>query len=225
MHRARSFLFVCAGICLLALAYLGFASPGHAGTWAEPVDAPSLPAAAQLPVGSGALDLITGTIDFGDVDMFEIHVTGGGTFSAFAYGAPPLYLDPTLCLFDSHGVGVYANDNTWPPDPFYAPGSARLPAAHALTPTVAGTYFLAISGIRLEPGSSGGPVFPCLGCNPGPNSVYGPTGSGGGSPITGWFGSPFTAGPYTIQLTGAEFAQRTTAARRDSWGGLKTLYR
>ncbi|OFW26099.1 MAG: hypothetical protein A3H97_14130 [Acidobacteria bacterium RIFCSPLOWO2_02_FULL_65_29] len=39
-----------------------------------------------------------------------------------------------------------------------------------------------------------------------PYAVLGPTGSGGGSPITGWSGTAFTSGTYTIALTGAEFA-------------------
>jgi hypothetical protein len=152
------------------------------------------------------LDTIVGT--WGDVDVYKIRLTGGGTFSAAAVGAYPLFFNPQLYLFDSAGRGVYANDDEFPPDPQYPPGRAVLPAGHPLTPTAPGIYFLAISTAYVEPISSGGFIFPCMGCAP--SLVAGPSGPGGGSPITGWSGDAFSAGTYTITLTGAEFS--TTGA-------------
>jgi hypothetical protein len=187
----------------ILLALLVFEPSTHAASWTEIGDAGSVPGTAQIPTGVGALDTILGTIGFGDVDMYQIFVTGGGTFSAAASGAFPGFLDPQLYLFDSTGRGVYANDNEFPPNPFFSPGRAVLPAGHPLTPLAPGIYYLAISGIDLEPVSSGGFIFPCLICTP--TAVVGSTGPGGGSPITDWSGLPFTAGSYTITLTGAEF--------------------
>jgi hypothetical protein len=183
---------------------LAIAPSTHASSWTEIGDAGSLPATAQIPTGTGVLDSIVGTIDYGDVDVYQIRVTGGGTFSAAAVGAYPLFLDPQLYLFDSTGRGVYANDDESPPDPIFPPGRAVLPAGDPLTPMAPGIYFLAISTAYLEPVSSGGFIFPCMGCAP--SLVAGPSGPGGGSPITGWSGTPFSAGSYTITLTGAEFS-------------------
>lgn len=175
--------------------------------WTEIGDAGQLLLTAQVPAGSGSLTTINGALSFGDVDIYKIFVTGGGTFSALAQGASPSFLDPELFLFDSQGIGVYANEEIFPPDPFLAPGSAMLPANTSLTPIVPGQYFLAISTPFLDPISSSGSIFPCLGCLP--SGVFGPTGPGGASPLIGWSGSPFSAGSYGITLTGAEFVSTT----------------
>jgi hypothetical protein len=176
--------------------------------WAEVGDAGQLLATAQVPAGSGALTTITGALSFVDVDMYQIFVTGGGTFSALAQGtSSPLFLNAELFLFDSQGHGVYANDSIFPPDPFLAPGAAMLPANNPLTPIVPGQYFLAISTPFLDPISLSGFIFPCLGCSP--SGVFGPTGPGGGLPLIGWSGSPFSGGSYQITLTGAEFLSTT----------------
>jgi len=53
-------------------------------TWSEGSDAGDLPHTAQVPTGVGDLITIEGVLDFGNVDMYQIHLTGGGTFSALA---------------------------------------------------------------------------------------------------------------------------------------------
>jgi hypothetical protein len=175
-----------------------------AQVWPEAGDAGKLPATAQRPAGAGPLLSITGDVTFGDPDMYEIYVTGNGAFSALAQGASPLFLDPQLYLFDAQGRGVYANENLWPPNPFFSPGAALLPAGHALTPVAPGRYFLAISTRYIEPVSDHGAIFPCVGCNTSIDA-HAPTGPGGAYAVTGWPGFGFTAGSYTIALTGAEF--------------------
>lgn len=198
MRILRAIVFVTGATFMLPPAT--FAST----VWTELGDAGQLRATAQAPAGSGALTAISGELSFGDVDMYRIFVTGGGTFSALAQGAFPLFLNAELFLFNSLGQGVYANDSIFPPDPFLAPGAAMLPANNPLTPVVPGEYLLAISTPFLDPVSASGLIFLCLGCNP--SGVFGPTGPGGGSPISDWSGSPFSAGAYQITLTGAEFA-------------------
>jgi len=174
-------------------------------TWSEGSDAGDLPHTAQVPTGVGDLITIEGVLDFGNVDMYQIHLTGGGTFSALAQGLFPSYVNPQLFLFDAQGLGVYGNEDLWPPSPELSPGASLLPSGTALTPVNPGTYFLAISTRYLEPISASGFIFPCVGCNPSGTSA--PTGPGGEDPITGWSGQPFSAGSYAIALTGAQFVQ------------------
>jgi hypothetical protein len=172
--------------------------------WVEVGDAGNLPGDAQTTAGTGAVTTISGTLPFLDIDMYKIRLTGGGSFSASAEGLPPIFsLDPFLFLFDSAGLGVYANDDAWPPDPFFGPGRALLPSGHALTPLTPGIYYLAIAAYDQFPVSPGGRIFPFSGTG---NDVSGPTDPGGAMPVAGWVGNPFYSGAYTITLTGAEFA-------------------
>ncbi len=62
-----------------------------------------------------------------------------------------------------------------------------------------GIYYLVITGFNVDPTSVWGLIFPNTF-----NAVVGPTGPGGGSPITGYSGTSGT-GSYTINLTGAQF--------------------
>lgn len=181
------FVFVALG--------LACASASTAQTYFESGDAGALPASAQIVSGSGALSSLNGILDPGDVDMFGIRITGGGTFSATSLASG--IGNPQLFLFTSAGLGVYANDDI-PAD--FQP---RLPAGHALTPTAPGLYYLAISRFNADPISAGEFIFPDT-TTP---IVVGPTGASGHLPVTGWTPSPlFLPGSYSISLTGAEFA-------------------
>jgi len=162
--------------------------------WSEQGDAGQTRLSAQSVLGAGSLIEITGSIgSSSDVDMYWIQLTGGGTFSASAPSLSPSLRDPQLFLFDFSGFGIYANDDGLP-----ALG-AFLPAAHPLTPTSGGLYLLAISGYNTDPISVGGLIFPSSPFAP----VYGPSGSGGGSPLSGWTGGGDT-GSYTVSFTGAQ---------------------
>src|SRR5258705_9577017 len=90
------------------------ASVVYGDTFTEVGDAGGLPATAALTAGAGvgALTAIEGTLspDSGDIaDMFEIILTAGGTFSATTVGGASF--DAELFLFDSAGVGGYAQDD------------------------------------------------------------------------------------------------------------------
>ena len=168
-----------------------------AGAWAEAGDAGELPGTAQVPAGSGSLDAISGAITpAADADMYQVCLTGGGTFSATT-GPPGSHtFDTQLFLFDAAGNGVYAND-----DSLGIGLGSLLPAGHALTPATAGTYYLAVSAWDNDPVSAGGLIFPNTF-----NDVDGPTGPGGALAISGWtVASGDDPGEYTIALTGAEF--------------------
>ena len=180
------------------------ASVVYGDTFTEIGDAGGLPATADLTAGAGvgALTAIEGTLspDSGDIaDMFEIILTGGGTFSATTVGGASF--DTELLLFDSAGVGVYAQDDV---SGFRAPST--LPAGIPLTPTAPGVYFLAISQCCFEPSNGSGLIFAASSDH---NAVVGATQSGGTLPITDYSGvsdqSP-GGGAYTITLSGARFA-------------------
>ena len=150
----------------------------------------------------GALTAIEGILspDSGDVaDMFEIFLTDGVTFSATTVGGAGF--DTELFLFDSAGVGVYAQDDV---SGFRAPST--LPAGNHHSPTVPGIYFLAISQCCFEPANSSGLIFDASIDH---NAVVGPEKPGGALPITEYSGASNQSpggGAYTIALTGARFA-------------------
>jgi hypothetical protein len=176
------------------LAVLAVASAATAQVIEGPGDAGDLPATAQVTAGIGALTSISGTIGSAtDADLYQIFITGGGTFSATTASTPGTTLgDPQLFLFNAAGIGVYANDD------FGGSLQATLPAGNPLTPTAPGLYYLAITSFNRDPVSPGGVIFPV-------GTLVGPTGPGGGQPVSGYTGTGGT-GTYAIRLTGAEFA-------------------
>ena len=187
---------------IVVLSFLLLGRTSYATTFTELADAGNLPGTAQVTSGVGLLTEIKGTLspENGDIqDMYQIHIDGGGTFSATTVGG--VGFDSQLFLFDANGKGVYANDDVVSGD--FAP--SRLPAGHLLTPIIAGDYYLAITQCCSVPVSSGGLIFTIAGANH--RVVSGPTGLGGDSPITGYSGAlvqiPTEGGPYQIFLTGA----------------------
>jgi hypothetical protein len=173
-------------LSLLALAPVAAAAD-------EDGDAGDLPATAQDLAGAG-VETINGTIAEGtDIDMYRLCVDGGGSFSASSVGGTSV--DTQLFLFDSSGRGVYAND-----DQMEDVVQSLLPAGHALTPRAPGEYYLAVGAYNLDPLGADDPIF-----GPG-TGVVGPTGLGGGQPVSGWDGRLGRPGPYTLTLTGAQCA-------------------
>ncbi len=185
------------------VATLVFASTAVAAPFTEIGDAGDLPPTAQVVEGFGPLDSITGTLfNVDDADMYEVFVTGGGTFSATTNpvvdpvaGAD---FDTQLFLFDSDGFGVYANDD----DPAAPAFESTLPASDLLTPVDPGVYLLLVTAFDYDPMSVGGEIFTDFPADF--ELVVGPDGPGGASPIIGYDGSG-DIGNYTIALAGAEF--------------------
>jgi hypothetical protein len=156
----------------------------------EDGDAGDLPATAQDLGAATDLGSITGEITTGtDRDMFRICLSGGGSFSASTVGGSAV--DTKLFLFDATGRGVYANDDS------QATRQSTLPANDPLTPTAAGSYYLAIASFDQDPTAPSGKIFPDQASLTGPNPA-----GGGLEPITGWAGRAGTFGAYTITLTG-----------------------
>ena len=195
MKHVRIRLFAIAAVLLAA------ASPAAADIWIEVGDAGQLPSTAQVPLpqspSTGTLDTIFGT--FGtptDVDMYKIMIDNPASFSATTLNQSNVLLDTKLYLFNAGGMGVYAND-----DANASTLLSTLPAGDPNGPTSPGVYYLAISAFGISPTSAGGAIFPDFPFE----SVFGPTGPGGSSPVTDWVGSGDT-GAYRIDLTGAKFA-------------------
>jgi hypothetical protein len=172
---------------LLTFARVASASP----IWNEGVDAGAFLFTAQTPLGPGPLTNIIGTIsNSNDADMYRIYIDDPAGFTAVHSGGS--LFDSQLFLFDAAGMGVYANDD--------AGGfSAVLPNGNPNSPTTPGLYYLVITGYNNDPSSAGGLIFPSTPFN----GVFGPTGPGGGSPISGYTNGGGETGTYDITLRGA----------------------
>jgi hypothetical protein len=199
---------------IAAAALLSLQSPiASAATYTESGDAGQTLATAQsintFPAGT-TLTNVFGVLGNSEADVYRLYLRGGKTFSATTAGSLDLLrnnFDMQLFLFSATGIGVYANDD----DPNNPPQSV-LPASISFTPMAAGLYYLAIAGANFNPVSSGGRIFPPIDyftpppdCTTCPDDILGPTGPGGGSPLTGWIGASNQSGSYDIILTGAEF--------------------
>lgn len=159
-------------------------------TWIEQDDAGETVEMAQAVVGSGPLAAIRGTLrGGGDADLYLIEVADPAVFSASTEGAG---FDSQLFLFRADGTGIAAYD-----DGTSGTLVSQLPAG-TLARFPAATYLLAVSGVNRDAVSVGGGIFP----DTQPSGVVGPTGPGGGAPLSGFAGVG-APGAYTIQLTGA----------------------
>ncbi|NEQ82492.1 MAG: filamentous hemagglutinin N-terminal domain-containing protein, partial [Moorea sp. SIO2I5] len=157
------------------------------------------------------LESISGTIaNVADVDIYQIFLTGGETFSATTVDGTQVATQ--LFLFDAGGFGIYSNDND-----ANCGGclQSTLPAGNSLSPTAPGIYYLAISGFGIEPVSEAGQIFPdpifpfSLFVNES-TSVDQATTTGGSFPLSNWDNiRGFDLGNYTIALTGVEAPSAT----------------
>ena len=142
---------------------------------------------------------ISGIIsETGDVDTYQVFLTGNNTFSASTVNNTDI--DTQLFLFDATGIGIYSNN-----DSSESIFQSTLPANTPLTPTTPGIYYLAISGLFVDPLSEGGFIFPSNNFT----GINAPTDAGGTLPLNSWddefatqFGSGSNVGEYRIDLTG-----------------------
>ena len=161
-------------VCACAFSYTA-----HATTYNETVDAgESILTAQSVP---GGTDLISGSIDTNDADMYGFY-WGGGAFFANTIGSP---MDTQLFLFDSTGAGVWANDDC----------VVSCDAQSQITDAglSAGSYFIAVSGYNNDPLDAGASlIFPSTPFNVqfGPND---------GDVLASW--SRGNSGSYTINIS------------------------
>ena len=218
--------YVRAGLMGLYFGAVLSAAPlAFGGPVLEVGDAGDLPGSAH-PTGAGAVPTIAGSIATAtDADMYAITITTPAAFSASTIGPTGVGIlsDTQLFLFDSSGMGIYANDDS-------PSGGLRslLPLKgdlsfnpNGLGPSAPGLYYLVVTSYNTDPVSGAGLIFP----NTPFNVVHGPTGAGGGSPISGYSHTTGTAvGDYTIRLTGTSgFAGTVVPLPPAVWGGLAML--
>ena len=200
--------------CAFAAALVPAAAATAASvTWAEVGDAGQTLSTAQVVIGlpGDTLTAITGNISSAsDHDLYDIRITNGATFSATTVGTPGTLDDTQLFLFNSAGIGVYAND-----DDASALGAlaerSTLPAGGSPTAIAPGLYYLLIDASQSYPVSTpatvAGLIFPNFTLTSVPQvastAVVGPTGPGGALPLTGYTGTAADFGVYEILLTGA----------------------
>lgn len=194
-----------------------------------------VPACASLIVASGAGALpgnaedltgvyateITGSIpDTTDplaVNMFAIDIPVPADFSAITIGSPFGITDTELFLFDSNGVGVYANDdisgsNTLACLPSVVANPCPTAQPPGIGPLTPGIYYLAITRSSNMPVSDLGEIFTILNST----DVVGPDPTMGGTdPIIGWDGGAFTSSDtdlvnYDILPTGVTAPEPAT---------------
>ena len=135
-------------------------SPG-AGTFTEAGDAGQLPDTAETvnsQTSGTTFNAISGTLDNNnDVDLYEIFLPSGQTFSATTVGGSAI--DTQLFVFDVSGSLLYDNDDS------AGTYQSTVPIYETFTPAESGTYYLGISSYDNDPVSSAG--LPLSGWNQG----------------------------------------------------------
>jgi Bacterial pre-peptidase C-terminal domain len=130
----------------------GIANPALSATiFSETTNNNDQTSTAQV-IGSVADgDIISGNLtgDALNADLFQINLTAGTAFTATVN--KPTF-DTQLFLFDASGKGITGNDNVADS----SGGITDLNAIFTYTPTITGTYYLAISGFDFDPQDSTG---------------------------------------------------------------------
>ncbi|HYE63016.1 MAG TPA: DVUA0089 family protein [Phycisphaerales bacterium] len=163
----------------------------------EQGDAGSTPATAALPVGSGPMTTIIGSVD-GDEDLYRIEVCDPAAFVASTVNGTAL--DTRLFLFNESGQGVLFNDDYAPTfDEYYF--QSRL---HNTGTLAAGVYYLGVTVYaRMAVDDALMPLW-----NETPyEEVRSPDGPGAGGALADWSGTPFDGGgDYIVILSGVCYA-------------------
>ncbi len=130
-----------------SLLTFGVAHPAlSASIFSESTDVGDQINTAQVIGNFNSGDVISGslTADLSNADLYKITLTAGTAFTATVN--KPTF-DTQLFLFDATGKGLTGNDNSDP---------VNLNALFTYTPSVSGTYYLAISGFDFDPKDSAG---------------------------------------------------------------------
>ena len=179
----RNYLITGASIALLLLVSL--AGSASAVTWNEAGDAGDTPLTAQTPIGTGALNIIIGTINSGtDTDVFRIYIPDPNIFAVTMNGTTLSGDNDTeLYVLDALGSLVFNDDDS-------GPGWLSQVNAGALAGRPGGTYLVAYNQFSSIP----------------QNAQL--------APVTGWtfLNNPAQTGTVQLNLTGAEFVPQIAFA-------------
>ena len=184
--------------------------------WTEQGDAGAFLSTANETTGQGDLEAIIGMLVDDDwIDMFAIQIDDMSLFQAstdnFLEPDGTRLFDTWLYLFDSTGKGVAASGSTESSDGLVHPNAT---ITQGSVSGAAGLYYLAITKLDVIPFSNPGEgsleIFPYLVSSSRNGEVVGPTGPGGGAPLSSWTwdtGVVEFEPDYRIDLLGATFAQ------------------
>jgi hypothetical protein len=143
----RSLMVLMTSFLSLCIAY-----PAISATiFSESTDVGDQISTAQVIGNFSSGDLLTGSLsgNASNADLFRINLTAGSTFTASVSNP---FFDTQLFLFDASGRGLTGNDNV----ANSSGGVTDLNAVFTYTPTITGTYYLAISGYDFDPKDSAG---------------------------------------------------------------------
>lgn len=178
-------------VAYFAVVALFATSVAMAGSWAESGDAIDL-LPGQETVGTGSLDMITGSIGVPDVDLYHIKIVDYMNFSASTVGL--VSWDSRLFLFNSTGYGVVMDDDD------AVSGTLQSKITSAYIPGN-GDYYLAIARYNSNALDANGQEIWLSS----PYTEKTPDGPGAANPLASWSYTTNTAGDYSIALTGAAF--------------------
>ena len=173
--------------------------PQPAGVWREQTDAGKVIDAAQVTMGTGPLNTISGTIPeaSADGDLYAIRICNPAGFSASTSG-PGTLTDTQLYLFRSNGTGIVFNDDN------PAGGTTRSRLSSAFTSSLpVGVYYLGVSGYDIDPVDSS---FAEIWLDQPYTTERAPDGPGAANAVYHFDGTIALWGTYTIALTGACYA-------------------
>lgn len=183
------------------------ATIASAQTWNEQGDAGEDPGSAQVPMGSGPLNSITGTRE-SDADIYRIRIVDPVNFVARTW--PGSTGDTQLFLFDDEGTGITHNDDD--------PGNGLFSRITGQFVPGVGEYLLALSSYDYDPVNGSMQAI-------WEDTPFGeerrPDGPGAGDPLLGgWEGSGFSSGSYQIDLQGVEYVPEPASLSLLALGGL-----
>jgi hypothetical protein len=194
---------------------LAAAHPAYAASFSytETGDAGDLVTGAAQAVTGNAGDTVAAikgslglTAGISEADAFKIYISAPSAFSASTTGFVPgsNSFDSELFLFGLDGKGIVMNDD----DSVSGGSQSAILAGNSFTASLTpGYYYLLITGSSKNPSSAGGLIFPnTTDFSVDPTGIYGPTGAGGASAISGFSGSSNEGGAYSIALTGVTIA-------------------
>ena len=199
----------------IAVCALVGASSARAQVWTEIGDAGPIVATAQVPLGTGALITIDGTLGAStDADVYAVQMLAvAPTGLPLIQSQCTVNQGPNIFLFDATGKGVFTTS-------ICGGGNKTILAPLVALPV--GTYYVAIAFSGLDPQSAAGPIWLSF-----LSPQHAPDGAGAAQALTGWSGTPLVqpVNPYPITLGNMGYVGGTVPTRRSKWSALKLRYR
>lgn len=205
---------ICLLMGILIVSPPGFLSAAWAQSWSETGDAGDLIGTAQSTVGNGGLMSISGFLESpGDADLYCVTVPSEVPGGVLLFGLQCIVDGgPNIWLFDSTGMGVFANM------------TCTAGGKEIWSPLAPGTYYVGVAFRGIDPMSGPHTIWATSGFG-----QRAPDGAGAAGPLVGWQYAPVLdpINPYTIttNFDWVGHCDGTVPATPSTWGTLKALYR